>query len=417
MWHGATKPAHPTRSSCATTKDPHEDIKILGAATKTQQRQMNTHLKKVDEYSLAGCNRHQDYQSWTFSISSLSLHLQIIAFILTEHFSPSPVTGRHVLSKAIPHTALILNSLLPLGNICCRSHPQTLSHSFPKALNKQTLWAHETSVSAFLLLLSCFRSLRLPGPLVLSPLSGSLLVFSQHWLCPGIICSMCLEIVIHTELRHQYFADVTCLPLSHFPSFVARFGNGTPLHLFIQSRNLAFSSSSNQSLHPINLPPWCACMYDQSYVTLCDPVDCCPPASSAHRIFQARVLEWVAISYSRGSSQPKDQTQISCIGRRFFTTWEAPVYLLTISYYVFLHLSISNGHYPPSTHHQFLLGCLKCLCSRSYLQSCLTPVFFIIFVVPQWKWASPIAQLVKNPPAMQETLVWFLSLEDPLEEG
>ena len=195
-------------------------------------------------------NRHQDYQSWTFSISSLSLHLQIIAFILTEHFSPSPVTGRHVLSKAIPHTALILNSLLPLGNICRHSHPQTLSDSFPKALNKQTLWAHETSVSAFLLLLSCFRSHRLPCPLVLSPLSGSLLVFSQHWLCPGIICSMCLEIVIHTELWHQYFADVTCPPLSHFPSFVAPFGNGTPLHLFIQSRNLAFSSSSNQSLHP-----------------------------------------------------------------------------------------------------------------------------------------------------------------------
>ena len=148
---------------------------------------------------------------------------------------------------------------------------------------------------------------------------------------------MCLEIVIHTELWHQYFADVTCPPLSHFPSFVAPFGNGTPLHLFIQSRNLAFSSSSNQSLHPINLPPWCACMYDQSYLTLCDPVDCCPPASSAHRIFQARVLEWVAISYSRGSSQPKDQTQISCIGRRFLPLGKPQcisLLFLTMSFYI-----------------------------------------------------------------------------------
>ena len=83
--------------------------------------------------------------------------------------------------RLIPHTALILTSLLPLGNICRRSHPQTLSDSFPKALNKQTSRAHETSVSAFLvLLLSLFSFLRFPGPLVLSPLSTSLLAFSRH---------------------------------------------------------------------------------------------------------------------------------------------------------------------------------------------------------------------------------------------
>ena len=44
----------------------------------------------------------------------------------------------------------------------------------------------------------------------------------------------------------------------------------------------------------------------QSCPTLCDPMDCSPPGSSVHGIFQARVLEWVAISFSRGSSQPKD---------------------------------------------------------------------------------------------------------------
>ena len=52
--------------------------------------------------------------------------------------------------------------------------------------------------------------------------------------------------------------------------------------------------------------------------TLCDPMDCSPPGSSIHGIFQARILEWVAISFSRGSSRPRDQTQVSCIaGRRF----------------------------------------------------------------------------------------------------
>ena len=52
--------------------------------------------------------------------------------------------------------------------------------------------------------------------------------------------------------------------------------------------------------------------------TLCDPTDCSLQGSSVHGILQARVLEWVAISFSRGASQPRDQTQVSCIvGRRF----------------------------------------------------------------------------------------------------
>ena len=56
----------------------------------------------------------------------------------------------------------------------------------------------------------------------------------------------------------------------------------------------------------------------QSCLTLCDPVDCSPPGSSAHGIFQARTLEWGAISSFKGSSQPRNQTYIciSCIGRQ-----------------------------------------------------------------------------------------------------
>ena len=56
----------------------------------------------------------------------------------------------------------------------------------------------------------------------------------------------------------------------------------------------------------------------QSCLTLCDPMDCSLSGSSAHGIFQARVLEWIAISFSRGSSQPRNQTRVSRIaGRRF----------------------------------------------------------------------------------------------------
>ena len=43
--------------------------------------------------------------------------------------------------------------------------------------------------------------------------------------------------------------------------------------------------------------------------TLCNPMDCSPPGSSIHGILQARIVEWVAISFSRGSSQPRDQSQ------------------------------------------------------------------------------------------------------------
>ena len=79
--------------------------------------------------------------------------------------------------------------------------------------------------------------------------------------------------------------------------------------------------------------------------TLCDCLDCSPPGSSVREISQARILEWVAIPFSRGSSQPK-------------TEQGSPV-----------------------------------LCD------------------------SLVAQLIKNQPAMQETLVRFLCQEDPLEKG
>ena len=63
----------------------------------------------------------------------------------------------------------------------------------------------------------------------------------------------------------------------------------------------------------------CSAMFD-----FCDPLNCSPPGSSVHGIFQARILEWVAISFPKGSSQTRDQTHISCvscIADRFFTHW------------------------------------------------------------------------------------------------
>ena len=59
--------------------------------------------------------------------------------------------------------------------------------------------------------------------------------------------------------------------------------------------------------------PQLACAHAQSHPTVCEPMDYSPPGSSICGIFQARILEWVAISYSRRSSQPRDQIRVSCI--------------------------------------------------------------------------------------------------------
>ena len=55
------------------------------------------------------------------------------------------------------------------------------------------------------------------------------------------------------------------------------------------------------------------CLVTQLCLTLCNPMDCIPAGSSVHGMSMARILEWVAISSSRGSSQPRDQTHVSCV--------------------------------------------------------------------------------------------------------
>ena len=54
--------------------------------------------------------------------------------------------------------------------------------------------------------------------------------------------------------------------------------------------------------------------------TLCDPMGCSLPGFSVHGIFQARILEWVAIAFSRRASQPRNRTRVSCIAGGFFTS-------------------------------------------------------------------------------------------------
>ena len=95
----------------------------------------------------------------------------------------------------------------------------------------------------------------------------------------------------------QTRSPLSCGYSSVLPQFHAK-SSGTLPHASKLAEGLASSEFS---------------VLTQSCLTLCDPMDCSPPVSSVHGIFRARNLERVAISNSRGSSGPRDQTHVSCV--------------------------------------------------------------------------------------------------------
>ena len=85
---------------------------------------------------------------------------------------------------------------------------------------------------------------------------------------------------------------------------------------------ISIHSSSGHDYYP-HLLMWLKVKVTQSCLTLCNPMEC-----TVHGTLQAWILEWVAFPFSRGSSQPRDWTQVSRIAGRFFTSWdkrEAPM--------------------------------------------------------------------------------------------
>ena len=78
---------------------------------------------------------------------------------------------------------------------------------------------------------------------------------------------------------------------------------------------------------------WSVCIFIVSHVLLSwDPMYCSLPGSSVHGVLQARILEWVAISFSRRSSRSRDQTWVSPITGRFFTIWAIVTHIINIYY-------------------------------------------------------------------------------------
>ena len=121
----------------------------------------------------------------------------------------------------------------------------------------------------------------------------------------------------------------------------------------------------------------------QSCLPLCNSMDCSLPGSSVHGIFPARVLEWVAIFFSRGSSWPRDRTWVSHVAGRRFTVCMTdvtikftkhfmintvlginPQYVLVIAFLIFPVFRFQRQHYEPSSRK---LETLRMIALRAYL--------------------------------------------------
>ena len=114
--------------------------------------------------------------------------------------------------------------------------------------------------------------------------------------------------------RQEYWNGLPCLPPGNLPRVRTQ---GSNPHLFC----LFHWQAGSLPLVPPGKPDGShVVLGTQSCPTLCSPIDCSPPNYSVHGISQPRILEWIAISFSRGSSWTRDWTWVSCIAGRFFTS-------------------------------------------------------------------------------------------------
>ena len=154
------------------------------------------------------------------------------------------------------------------------------------------------------------------------------------------------------------------------------------------------------------------------------------PSSPVHGILQARILEWVAIPFSRGSCWPRDQIWVSCISGRFFTIWAISLGIRKCPQGKLLYLDIFKvtvywySHFIIPFWRLSLLSCnlgylfLKDIlifwrfCGDKNFRICI--LLYYISILSEG--TSLVAHSVKNLLAVQETWVPFLGQEDPLEK-
>ena len=140
-------------------------------------------------------------------------------------------------------------------------------------------------------------------------------------------CESVIHSVMPDSLPHRLY-PVRLLCSWGFP------GNNTG----VDSHSLLQGTFRTQGLNPVScVADRLFAVFTQSCLTLCDSMD-----YIVHRILQARILEWVANTFSRGSSQPRDQTQVSCIAGVFFTKWATREAQSSSSSYLLLMHAIWN---------------------------------------------------------------------------
>ena len=111
--------------------------------------------------------------------------------------------------------------------------------------------------------------------------------------------------------------------------------------------------------------------------SFCNRMDCSPPGSSVHGMSQARILEWVAFSFSRGSFQPRDQTQVSCVAGGFFTSDICAVLWVVAQLCPILCDSMDDSPPGSSVHRIFQARILKWV-AISFSRVCVYSLFLMM---------------------------------------
>ena len=160
-------------------------------------------------------------------------------------------------------------------------------------------------------------------------------------------------------------------------------------------------------------------------------MDCSLPSSSVHGIFQAIVLEWIAISFSRGSSGPRNRTRVSRIAGGHFTIWIQQFHSCVFiwrkwkHYLKYLHtIFIDKSFTTAKTWKQPKCSSMTWMNKENVMHTYNGILFnqkqegtLAICNNMDRLWGhSLVAQTVNNLPSVQETRVWSLGQEDPLEE-
>ena len=117
------------------------------------------------------------------------------------------------------------------------------------------------------------------------------------------------EMFLH-RLKYFFLYGVFCV-YKHFPG--SHVSTDSQLHCLRNISNQGASHHWNKWKSESEVAQLCP--------TLCNPMEGSLSGSAIHGIFHARILEWAAISFSRGSSQPRDRTRVSCVADRRFTVW------------------------------------------------------------------------------------------------